>query len=392
MTFDQGALEAVRRELRKFTPLPVRELRRKGAAPALLSDGSGASSTGAHIHLERAATQSITAAGEAISWDTVGAIGPSGWGEFTAGTTITIPLTGYYNVDIFTVWSSFTEGGNVKVQRTRGGVTVDMWPPGNNLSFVATNGAEFTGVAPAIPCLAGDTLTVIIDPDDASAQNLASATVAVYLVDREAPALWSLVFTADNYGLGWDGSEWWTTDDTDNEATALFERDTGGTVLNSYANYDLSGDPDRCRSITFLSTFLWAVGNDELVYKINPSTGATDSTWTTGASGLSVAGIGTDGTNLFVIERDDSEIREFNEAGTLQTTDSFPAGRDLRDICWTGSEWWATLANSSDLVRMDTSFTELSSIGGPSTTNNGCHFLDGYLYVMTPNGLYRRTV
>ena len=184
MTFEQdaGALEAVRRELRKFTPLPVHEGRRSGEAPVPVSQGGGGS-VGAFIHLSRNATQSISSSGELISWDTEGLNGFSGFSVTVSTTTVTIPQDGYYNIGIQFGWSSFTGGGTMTVQRN--GTTV--WPPTDDPGlWSATDGQEFEGTAHSISCVSGDTIGVHINPDDASAQTLASATLAVYLVDRTA--------------------------------------------------------------------------------------------------------------------------------------------------------------------------------------------------------------
>jgi hypothetical protein len=180
MTFDReaGVYEALRQELRKFTPLPVAENRRKGVSAI---GGSTAVVPGAFVHLTRAATQSISITGDLIEWDAAGVNGSAEFNESVPTTTVTIPKDGYYNIGVEFVWSSFTEGGTVTALRN--GVTV--WPPadGPNL-WSSTGGTEFEGVAHSIACVAGDTISVNLNPDDASAQTMTSATLAVYLVDR----------------------------------------------------------------------------------------------------------------------------------------------------------------------------------------------------------------
>lgn len=229
VVFDAEAAQAdaLRTLIRRFQALDELGGNLGTVDPVTVGVRGAASSglSGAFVHLERGATQSIAAAGEAISWDLLGLLGAEEWSSILLGTDIIIPKPGYYDVAVSMVWGTFTEGGNIKIQRTRAGVTLDVWPPANNLSWVATDGAEFTTeVAKAISCRAGDILKVILDPDDASAQNMASATVDVELVEH-SPAItdsyrelvlshgplayWRLgelsgTLAADETGNGWD--------------------------------------------------------------------------------------------------------------------------------------------------------------------------------------------
>ena len=177
---ETGMEEYLRKEARKFTPLPVRDNRRRGESTI---PASGVSGVGAYVHLSRSATQSIGTSGAAIEWDTGGVLGAAGFNPL-AVTSVTIPNEGYYDIAILAGWSSFSEGGSVSVTRTRGATTTTVWPVADDPgSWTATSGAYFEGTAPAIACEPGDTIQVIINPDDASPQTLASATVAIYLVD-----------------------------------------------------------------------------------------------------------------------------------------------------------------------------------------------------------------
>jgi hypothetical protein len=190
MTFDRdvAVYEALRKELRKFTPLPVRENRRRGEA-ALPSSATAGGSVGAYIHLTRGATQSIASAGEAISWDTAySLIPPLGFATPTLpSTTVTVPTNGYYDIDLTLGWDTFVGGGTISIIRTRDGSDDTIWPPADDPGiWSATYGRTGSWVAPSIPLEAGDTIRVNVNPDDASAQTLVSATMATYLVDRGA--------------------------------------------------------------------------------------------------------------------------------------------------------------------------------------------------------------
>jgi len=170
--------DAVRRLMDKFD-YPDRESPTQ-VIPILPTLGGG-SGTGAFVHLARNATQSIPSAGEAVSWDTLGLQGFSGFTETVPTTTVTVPFAGYYNIAVQFGWSSFTEGGTISILKN--GATV--WAPDDDPGlWSSTDGQLFEGTAHSIECAPGDTLSVNINPDDASAQTLASATLAAYLVDR----------------------------------------------------------------------------------------------------------------------------------------------------------------------------------------------------------------
>jgi hypothetical protein len=144
-------------------------------------------SAGAHIHLTRAATQSIASAGADISWDSFyGSIPRLSFSDpALPATSVTVPLAGYYNIDVGIGWSSFTGGGTISIIRTRSGEDTTIWPPADDPGlWTATYGRTFEGVAPAVPMLTGDSIKVNVNPDDASAQTLSTATLGFYLVDR----------------------------------------------------------------------------------------------------------------------------------------------------------------------------------------------------------------
>jgi hypothetical protein len=149
--------------------------------------GTGASNArGAFLHLSRAATQSIGTSGDAIDWDILGVGSYLGF-DPTPTDEITIPQPGYYNIAVQAGWSSFSGGGSVTVVRTASGIPLTVWPPADDPGlWSTTDGQVFEGTAHAIKCETGDTIQVLIDADDVSAQTLASATLAVYLVDSIA--------------------------------------------------------------------------------------------------------------------------------------------------------------------------------------------------------------
>ena len=378
--------DAVRRLLDKFE-YPDRET--PSQVVPILDTLGAADGLGAFVHLTRNATQSISASGELISWDVAGAV--FGFGETVPTTTVTILQGGYYNIGVQFGWDTFQGGGTTTVQKN--GVTV--WPPADDPGLWSTAaGILFEGTAPAIDCVAGDTIGVHIDPDDASAQTLESATLAVYLVDR-TPALdaWELVFVGDgDWGVVWDPNRevWWTSDFTNSIDPAFFERSTDGTTINSYTGWDSTSS----RGMAYLDNFLWCTGFQERVYKVDPSDGSVDSWFSSGGVGLTVGGITSDGATLFFIEQDTDEIREVNTAGTLLNTDTFPTGHELVGIASDGANFWATTLTDTIIKMAGGTFTLLAEIEGPAqiATKNGCHYKDGYLYVMGEEGLYRRSV
>ena len=362
------------------------------------ADGPGRG-TGAHVHLLMTTPQSIDPGGETIQWTHENPV--HGRYEFAAlefpTDEVVIPKLDYYDVHVTCGWSSFTGGGTVEVVRTRDGAETVLWPPASAPgTWESTAAAEFEGVAGKMPLLAGDVITVKVDHGDGSAQTLEYATLVVGAVDRTELRSWELIFEADNYGVTWDDSSWWTTDNTDDVDPALFERDLDGTVLNSYTGYD-GLEITRNRGLVFAVGFLWGVGHEETVSKVDPADGIEDSEFVTegnspGDGQDSRTGIGYDGTNLFVVERvTHSRVEEYNTAGVHQGNHAFPANYSLVDVTWDGVHWWAT-TTTTEIIRLDASFVMEKGILGPPGENRGCHYRDGYLYVMTPTGLYRKAV
>jgi hypothetical protein len=248
------------------------------------ADDLGQYGLGAHIHLTLTAVQEIAATGELIAWDTQSVtIPPFGFLPVTDSlpvTEVVIPLTGYYNIAVFLGWDSFDEGGNVKVFRNPSGENVQVWPPVDDPGvWTDTDGQIFEQEAPAIPFDAGATFGVWVDPDDASAQDLAKASLAAYLVDRTAfDDEWELFFAASSHhGVTWDGVGFWTTDPANSVSPALFERSSAGAVLNSYAQYDI-GSPPVATGLVYAAGWLWATGNDNnnAKTKIDPTDGTVD--------------------------------------------------------------------------------------------------------------------
>ena len=154
--------EYLRKKFRKFTPLPVRDNRRRGESQTPASFGD---TPGATLHLLRTATQSIAVGGEAISWDLAHTLVPITFTVPTLpATDITIIQTGYYNVSVEASWSSFTGGGSMTVERVRGATTLVAWPPVADPGlWTSTTGTFFEGVSPAIPCEVGDIIRVVVD-------------------------------------------------------------------------------------------------------------------------------------------------------------------------------------------------------------------------------------
>lgn len=152
-----------------------------------LQDQGSASNTGAFVHLIRAATQEISVDGEVIEWDQFNGVITS-VAEFMVelpATQVVIPKSGYYNVAVQLGWDVWAGGGSVQIIRNPSDENEVVWPPIEDPGiWSTTDGQFFEGVAPAIPLNKDEVIEVFVDHGDSSAQDLASATLAVYLVDR----------------------------------------------------------------------------------------------------------------------------------------------------------------------------------------------------------------
>jgi hypothetical protein len=359
------------------------------------ADGISASGSGAYIHL-MSSGQSIAAGGEDVEWAQVDSLGVLEFTPTFPATEITVLKSGYYNLAVSILeWESWEFGGEVSIWRN----DAKVWPPLGDTRWSSTERTLWhPDSSHAVWFDHGDTFRLFVDHGSASAQTLSHVALSAYLVDRggDAGEVWHLVFTADNWGVTWDGTNWWTTDFTDGANPALFKRSADGTILNSYPGYD-NGSPSRNRGIIYADSFLWGVGWEHKVHKVDPSDGSVVSTFSTAGgdstAGEAVSGITWDGTHLVFTEPSDGEIRRFTTSGTFVSETAFPSGRSLRGIAWDGSGFWSAVGSpSTEIIRMNTSFAEVSAIDGPTANNLGCHYRDGFLYVMTSTGLYRRAV
>lgn len=370
-----------------------------------VEEGTGEAKSGAHIHLERSSTLSLTSGAQtAIPWTRYYAT--IGRQEFPAlsfpATSVPVLKEGYYDVKVELALASAVDDALVEIVRVRDAVETVMFPFDSDPRVWEADYSTsvFVDVAKGIPCRGGDEIKVYVTQSSGSAVNLTSATLTVELVDRIIISGWELVFEAVNFGVTWDGSAWWTTDHLDDADPALFERDANGTALNSYSGFDTES-PARNRAIVWDgSTWLYGVGNQTAVFRIDPSDGSSSNLFTVDGDGHT--GIGWNGTNLFVVEHEaTAEIFEHTVAGSKQNTFSHPTGHTVLDITWDGTQWWATTLDGL-VISMDTSFNETLSMAGPGTDDyasgsvaagvGGCHFRDGYLYVMTSAGLYRKAI
>lgn len=237
----------------------------------------------------------------------------------------------------------------------------------------------------------GDAITVATDTD---LPVLSGGETVMQLVEPQigrANELWELVFVVENFGITWDGTNWWTTDHAHDVDPALFRRDVDGTVLDSYSGYD-TASTKKNRGIVFDGADLRGVANQERCWRIDTSDGSTiDSFAVSGDTTESQIDITFDGTDLWITEASKRIIRRFSTDGTLQETIDHPTGRTVGGIAWTGEDFWVADGDAKELVRIATDGTEIEAIPGPRGVSlNGVEIRDGDLYVMTDGGLYRR--
>jgi hypothetical protein len=107
-----------------------------------------------------------------------------------------------------------------------------VWPPADDPGlWSTTDGQFFEGTAHAIECQADDLLAVMLDADDASAQTLASATCAVYLVDRAgSPSAYAEVVLGDG------PLAYWRLDEQSGTSAADIAGHASGPFPATYVN------------------------------------------------------------------------------------------------------------------------------------------------------------
>jgi len=374
------------------------------------ADQPGGSATGAYLFLI-ADPQSISAAGEAIEWSHLYVLGSYEFPDLTFPTTV-IPFiqNGYYDMRVWLGWDSYLGGGEVSFIRTRDTVDTTVWPPSLvDGVWVSTAAQHFVDVAPEIPMRTNDRIQVFLDSNAGSAQTLSYAWLAIGLVDRYDKTLleaWELVFTADYFGVTWDGGQWWMTDSDAGVDPALFTIDEIGAIGNSYTNYD-DGSLAICTDLVYAESFLWASGDDDddAITKLDPSDGTVVSRIAATPTPGGVRGytsVAYNGTNLFAVETVNGRIEEYTTAGSHVQNHVFPTDYILLGLAWDGVYWWAT-TDTGAIVKLDSSFGLVDVISGPTPSSNfpstsgggplgGCEIRGGFLYVQTPDGLYRKEI
>jgi hypothetical protein len=369
------------------------------------TDSPGA--TGAYIFLI-ADSQSIPAAGGSIEWARMFTIGSYQFPTISfPATEIPILKTGYYDSHLWFGWDSYQGGGEVSMTRVRDSAETTLWPPSASGVWSSTAAQEFVDTFPKLPHQTDDLLKIVVDPNDASAQTLEYAWLVVGLVDRyETSDEWELVFASDNFGVTWDGTSWWTTDSDEAAEPALFTRDELGVVIDSYANYD-DGTLNICTDLVYAESFLWASGDDDddAITKLDPADGTVVSRIAATPTPGGVRGytsIAHNGTNLFAVETVNNRVEEYTTAGAHVQNHAFPDGHEIFGLAWDGASWWATTQTGA-ILNLDASFGLITDMAGPTPSGSypassgggplgGCQIRAGFLYVQTPDGLYRKEI
>jgi hypothetical protein len=158
--------------------------------------------TTAYTHLVLGSAQTIPVGGDPIVWTAQhAAILPLAFDLSVPISALTISKAGPYVLVIEGGWESYQDGGSVWITREQSGVEAKVWPPAEDQNWTATDGQDGFWVGPAIPCEVGDILRVYIDHDDASAHDLAWATLGLYLVEPlSAGAAGEVVATCPTLG------------------------------------------------------------------------------------------------------------------------------------------------------------------------------------------------
>lgn len=215
------------------------------------------------------------------------------------------PVTGIYALTYRHAWDSFEGGGTVRLELD--GVLV---PEG--VIMAGSSGREGLGSL-FYRATTGSTGKVKVTHGSASAQTC-SATIRLAITDPDpvttsAPAGWDLVFSADAWGMVFDGTNWWTTEG--NSGDTVTKRNASGVALDSF-DARMGG---RGRGITFDGTDLWVTGSHDDTQPTNPSAlkrfstgGVLQETITTVAVGDANMGVVSAGSDLWFTEHGNSKL------------------------------------------------------------------------------------
>lgn len=182
---EAAAMDLVRRLWRRFSQPDADTTIAVGGAGTVIPP------LGAFIHLVVEPGQSIPDGGTELNFVGLETLGENNWSPFVPifpATEVAVPLNVYYDIKVVFRWDSWLGGGRVRFFRTRGGSPLEIWPPLSEAIVgqwdYDLRSRVFNGVAKGIALLPGDLITVFVDSESGSSQDIAGGYMTIEAVEK----------------------------------------------------------------------------------------------------------------------------------------------------------------------------------------------------------------
>ena len=352
--------------------------------PTTLADLKGAG----QLLVLSASAASIASGGDHVTFDTI--VAQHRFPDvIAAGESWTHPVDGVYSAVVKLRWDSYAGGGTIRLELD--GVLI---PEG--LFVAGDSGDQALGVV-QYKASAGSVARIKVTQSSGSIQTC-SALVSAAITDPDPVAVtvedpdWSLLFSADAWGVLHDGTQWWTTEG--NSGDTVTARDAVGVEVSSF-EVAMAG---RVRGIAFDGTDLWVTGNNlghpsfDSGLRRYSTAGDLLQTINTDTVGDANGGLTFDGTDLWFCEGDDERLVRITTAGSIELNVASPSAPG--GMTYYGGSLWIVSRTDRLLVECNTSGVATGTtvdLSGLVNTPTGVWIAgDGTLYIACDaDGVYQ---
>lgn len=138
--------------------------------------------------------------------------------------------------------------------------------------------------------------------------------------------------TGSPKGVTWDGTYFWTVDDT---ANTVYQYTSTGTYTGF--NFNINAQDGDGNGITWDGTHLWVVGDaNNRIYKYTTAGSYTGTNFFVGSQDTNPSGITWDGTHFWVAGNANNKVYKYTAAGSYTGTSFNTQSIDPSGITWDG--------------------------------------------------------
>lgn len=301
-----------------------------------------------------------------------------------AGMSWIHPVAGVYDLELGFAWDA-----------PKTNLTIDIWVdgepvPGGRLA----NGSGSSGRGSVKYWADAGSIGRVRVQHFSGSEQTCSATmwVAIPNPDEGSEEPWTKLFSADAWGIYFDGTDWWTT--SGGSSVNVTQRNIGGTALSSFSTAATTG---TARGITWDGAGFWITGSDKTVARY-ATDGTKQTEFESEGTNLNADGAAWDGTDLWLI------MDDLGGSGTAHLR-RYTAGVKVEEIAidvvnWAGLAYhdgylWGVDRTNIELVKLTTSGATVERIDLSGATNSPTGVWiadDGTLYISADDdGVYRRS-